>query len=49
MVFNCNNACGVGKHRRAVVLSGYADVRMAVRLMEDGALTLLESPTDPRS
>lgn len=27
-----------------VVLTGYADVRMAVRLMEDGALTLLEKP-----
>lgn len=30
-----------------VVLTGYADVRTTVRLMEDGALTLLEKPFQP--
>ena len=30
-----------------VVLTGYADVRTAVRIMEDGALTLLEKPYQP--
>ena len=30
-----------------MVLTGYADVRTTVRLMEDGALTLLEKPYQP--
>jgi FixJ family two-component response regulator len=30
-----------------VVLTGHADVRTAVKLMEDGALTLLEKPYEP--
>lgn len=30
-----------------VVLTGFADVRTAVRIMEDGALTLLEKPYQP--
>ena len=32
-----------------VVLTGHADVRTAVKLMEDGALTLLEKPYEPES
>jgi len=28
-------------------LTGHADVRTAVKLMEDGALTLLEKPYEP--
>jgi two-component system response regulator FixJ len=31
-----------------VVLTGHADVRTAVKLMEDGALTLLEKPYEPQ-
>ena len=31
----------------AVILTGFADVRTAVRIMEDGALTLLEKPYQP--
>jgi len=30
-----------------VIVTGHADVRTAVRLMEDGALTLLEKPYEP--
>lgn len=30
-----------------VVLTGHADVRTAVKIMEDGALTLLEKPYEP--
>jgi two-component system response regulator FixJ len=30
-----------------VVLSGHADVRTAVRMMEDGAISVLEKPYDP--
>jgi two-component system response regulator FixJ len=32
-----------------VVLTGHADVRTAVQLMEDGALTLLEKPYEPQA
>jgi FixJ family two-component response regulator len=32
-----------------VVLTGHADVRTAVKLMEDGALTLLEKPYEPQA
>jgi two-component system response regulator FixJ len=32
-----------------IVLTGHADVRTAVKLMEDGALTLLEKPYEPEA
>lgn len=34
------------KQLSVVFLTGYADIRTAVRLMQDGALTLLEKPYD---
>jgi len=36
-----------GSSVAVVVLTGHADVRTAVKLMEDGALTLLEKPYEP--
>lgn len=37
----------LGSQASIVVLSAHADVRSAVRLMESGALTLLEKPYEP--
>jgi FixJ family two-component response regulator len=37
----------IGSLVSMVVVTGYADVRTAVRLMQDGAVTLLEKPYEP--